>query len=65
MFFVQNQKIYNDYLQVENSLGVKQQATFVTLSKLVTAEALKQCLQFIYTGILEGPHHDFQVSKKE
>ena len=33
------------------------------MSKLVTSDAMKQCLQFIYTGSLDEQKGDLQVSK--
>lgn len=35
--------------------------TVVTLSKLITPQAMQQCLQFIYTGSLDKRYHDLQV----
>lgn len=32
------------------------------LSKLITAEAMKQCLQFVYTGNLDEKYDDLQVN---
>ncbi|XP_033209942.1 rho-related BTB domain-containing protein 1 isoform X2 [Belonocnema kinseyi] len=45
---------------IENTSGVQQQATVITLSKLVTPQAMQQCLQFIYTGSLDKKYHDLQ-----
>ncbi|XP_024936288.1 rho-related BTB domain-containing protein 1 isoform X2 [Cephus cinctus] len=45
----------------ENSHGVQQPTTIVTLSKLVTPQAMQQCLQFIYTGSLDKRYHDLQA----
>ncbi|XP_046822146.1 rho-related BTB domain-containing protein 1 isoform X2 [Vespa crabro] len=44
----------------ENSNGVQQPTTVVTLSKLITPQAMQQCLQFIYTGSLDKRYHDLQ-----
>lgn len=48
-------------LQTENANGVQQPMTVVTLSKLITPQAMQQCLQFIYTGSLDKRYHDLQV----
>lgn len=45
---------------IENAYGVQQQSTIITLSKLVTPQAMQQCLQFIYTGSLDKKYHDLQ-----
>lgn len=47
--------------QTENANGVQQPTTVVTLSKLITPQAMQQCLQFIYTGSLDKRYHDLQV----
>ncbi|KOC70979.1 Rho-related BTB domain-containing protein 2 [Habropoda laboriosa] len=44
----------------ENPNGMQQPTTMVTLSKLVTPQALQQCLQFIYTGNLDKRYQDLQ-----
>ncbi|KAG8038571.1 hypothetical protein G9C98_006267 [Cotesia typhae] len=44
----------------ENSNGVQQPTTVVTLSKLITPQSMQQCLQFIYTGSLDKRYHDLQ-----
>ncbi|KAK0183399.1 hypothetical protein PV327_001445 [Microctonus hyperodae] len=44
----------------ENTNGVQQPTTVVTLSKLITPQAMQQCLQFIYTGSLDKRYHDLQ-----
>ncbi|XP_020284664.1 rho-related BTB domain-containing protein 1 isoform X2 [Pseudomyrmex gracilis] len=44
----------------ENANGVQQPMTVVTLSKLITPQAMQQCLQFIYTGSLDKRYHDLQ-----
>lgn len=48
-------------LQTENANGVQQPMTVITLSKLITPQAMQQCLQFIYTGSLDKRYHDLQV----
>lgn len=48
-------------LQTENANGIQQPMTVVTLSKLITPQAMQQCLQFIYTGSLDKRYHDLQV----
>lgn len=40
---------------------MQQSTTVVTLSKLITPQAMQQCLQFIYTGSLDKRYHDLQV----
>ncbi|XP_036149562.1 rho-related BTB domain-containing protein 1 isoform X3 [Monomorium pharaonis] len=45
----------------ENANGVQQPMTVITLSKLITPQAMQQCLQFIYTGSLDKRYHDLQV----
>ncbi|KAL0129664.1 hypothetical protein PUN28_001734 [Cardiocondyla obscurior] len=44
----------------ENANGVQQPMTVITLSKLITPQAMQQCLQFIYTGSLDKRYHDLQ-----
>ncbi|KAK1122680.1 hypothetical protein K0M31_009123 [Melipona bicolor] len=44
----------------ENTNGMQQPTTVVTLSKLITPQAMQQCLQFIYTGSLDKRYHDLQ-----
>ncbi|KAF7995181.1 hypothetical protein HCN44_004653 [Aphidius gifuensis] len=46
----------------ENSNGAQQSTTVVTLSKLVTPQAMQQCLQFIYTGNLDKRYHILQTA---
>ncbi|XP_066581695.1 rho-related BTB domain-containing protein 1 isoform X2 [Prorops nasuta] len=46
----------------ESSNGVQQPTTVVTLSKLITPQAMQQCLQFIYTGSLDKRYHDLQTA---
>lgn len=40
---------------------MQQPTTVVTLSKLITPQAMQQCLQFIYMGSLDKRYHDLQV----
>lgn len=40
---------------------MQQPTTVVTLSKLITPQAMQQCLQFIYTGNLDKRYQDLQV----
>ncbi|XP_076759757.1 rho-related BTB domain containing isoform X1 [Xylocopa sonorina] len=54
----QNIRVY----LTENTNGVQQQTTVVTLSKLITPQAMQQCLQFIYTGSLDKRYHDLQTA---
>lgn len=56
-----NCHIIVNILQTENANGVQQPMTVVTLSKLITPQAMQQCLQFIYTGCLDKRYHDLQV----
>lgn len=56
-----NYHIIVNILQTENANGVQQPMTVVTLSKLITPQAMQQCLQFIYTGCLDKRYHDLQV----
>ncbi|XP_012345204.1 rho-related BTB domain-containing protein 1 isoform X1 [Apis florea] len=46
----------------ENTNGMQQSTTVVTLSKLITPQAMQQCLQFIYTGSLDKRYHDLQTA---
>ncbi|XP_043247798.1 rho-related BTB domain-containing protein 1 isoform X1 [Colletes gigas] len=46
----------------ESTNGVQQPTTVVTLSKLITPQAMQQCLQFIYTGSLDKRYHDLQTA---
>ncbi|KAL7299662.1 hypothetical protein TKK_0007421 [Trichogramma kaykai] len=41
----------------DNGNGTFQQTTLVTLSKIITSQALQQCLQFIYTGNFDKRCH--------
>ncbi|KAH8371842.1 hypothetical protein KR093_009061 [Drosophila rubida] len=40
-------------VQVENQRGVSATQTIVTLNKLISQQALHQCLRFIYTGTID------------
>lgn len=53
--------VSSNALQTENANGVQQPMTVITLSKLITPQAMQQCLQFIYTGSLDKRYHDLQV----
>ncbi|XP_032691496.1 rho-related BTB domain-containing protein 1 isoform X2 [Odontomachus brunneus] len=46
----------------ENANGMQQPTTVVTLSKLITPQAMQQCLQFIYTESLDKRYHDLQTA---
>ncbi|XP_033341611.1 rho-related BTB domain containing isoform X2 [Megalopta genalis] len=46
----------------ESTNGVQQPTTVVTLSKLISPQAMQQCLQFIYTGSLDKRYHDLQTA---
>ncbi|XP_076678483.1 rho-related BTB domain containing isoform X1 [Andrena cerasifolii] len=46
----------------ESTNGTQQPTTVVTLSKLITPQAIQQCLQFIYTGSLDKRYHDLQTA---
>ncbi|XP_014222157.1 rho-related BTB domain-containing protein 1 isoform X1 [Trichogramma pretiosum] len=46
----------------DNGNGTFQQTTLVTLSKIITGQALQQCLQFIYTGNLDKRCHHLKTS---
>lgn len=48
-------------VQMENMRGINVTQTIVTLTKLITPQALQQCLQFIYTGTIEREFHNLQV----
>ncbi|XP_073838426.1 rho-related BTB domain containing isoform X2 [Musca autumnalis] len=40
-------------LQVDNNNGIQTNQTILTLTKLITPQALHQCLKFIYTGTID------------
>ncbi|XP_076651333.1 rho-related BTB domain containing isoform X1 [Halictus rubicundus] len=46
----------------ESTNGIQQPTTVVTLSKLISPQAMQQCLQFIYTGSLDKRYHDLQTA---
>ncbi|XP_015439385.1 PREDICTED: rho-related BTB domain-containing protein 1 [Dufourea novaeangliae] len=46
----------------ESTNGMQQPTTVVTLSKLITPQAMQQCLQFIYTGSMDKRYHDLQTA---
>ncbi|XP_078033162.1 rho-related BTB domain containing isoform X2 [Augochlora pura] len=52
----QNIRVY----LTESTNGVQQPTTVVTLSKLISPQAMQQCLQFIYMGSLDKRYHDLQ-----
>jgi Rho-related BTB domain-containing protein 1/2 len=47
----------------EEKNSINQTQTIVTLSKIITAKALQQCLMFIYTGAIDKEYLEFKVSK--
>ena len=47
----------------EERNSITQTQTIVTLSKLVTAKAMQQCLMFIYTGTIDKEYLELQVSQ--
>jgi len=47
----------------EERNSITQTQTIVTLSKLVTAKAMQQCLMFIYTGTIDKEYLELQVSE--
>ncbi|KAH8300381.1 hypothetical protein KR018_000825 [Drosophila ironensis] len=47
-------------VSVENQRGVNGLQTIVTLSKLITPQALHQCLRFIYTGTIDKDCNNLQ-----
>lgn len=47
-----------DGLQTSNT------QTIVTLTKLVTPQAMQQCLQFVYTGTIDKRFFELQVCKQ-
>lgn len=49
-------------VHVENQRGVNGLQTIVTLSKLISPQALHQCLRFIYTGTIDKDCNNLQVS---
>ncbi|XP_023159457.1 rho-related BTB domain-containing protein 1 [Ceratitis capitata] len=51
-------------VQMENMRGINVTQTIVTLTKLITPQALQQCLQFIYTGTIEREFHNLQEIKQ-
>jgi hypothetical protein len=40
-----------------------QTQTIVTLSKVITPQAMQQCLKFIYSGTIDKEYLDMQVSE--
>ncbi|XP_067643963.1 rho-related BTB domain-containing protein 1 isoform X3 [Eurosta solidaginis] len=51
-------------VQMENIRGVNVSQTVVTLTKIITPQAMQQCLQFIYTGTIEREYHNLQDVKQ-
>lgn len=49
-------------VQLDNSRGVFVNQTILTLTKLITPQAMHQCLKFIYTGTVEKEFYNIQVS---
>ena len=41
--------------------SIIQTQTIVTLSKVITAKAMQQCLMFIYTGTIDKEYLELQV----
>lgn len=57
----------NEYplFQIENGKHTYTQTqTIVSVSKLITPQAMQQCLKFIYTGAIDRECLDLQVSTK-
>lgn len=52
-------------VQMENSRGCNVAQTIVTLTKIITPQAMNQCLKFIYTGTVEKEFHNIQVIIKK
>ncbi|XP_017022734.1 rho-related BTB domain-containing protein 1 isoform X1 [Drosophila kikkawai] len=48
-------------VHVENQRGVNGLQTIVTLSKLISPQALHQCLRFIYTGTIDKDCNNLQL----
>lgn len=46
----------------EERNSIIQLQTIVTLSKVITAKALQQCLMFIYTGTIDKEYLELQVN---
>lgn len=49
---------------LENNRGVLLNQTIITLTKVITPQALHQCLKFIYTGSIDKELTDWQVCSK-
>lgn len=49
-------------VQMENQRGVSAVQTIVTLNKLISPQALHQCLRFIYTGTIDKECSNLQVT---
>lgn len=48
-------------VQVDNGRGNLINQTIITLTKIITTQALHQCLKFIYTGTIEKELNNIQV----
>ncbi|XP_037904360.1 rho-related BTB domain-containing protein 1 isoform X2 [Hermetia illucens] len=48
--------------QVDTGRGLSFTQTIVTLTKLITAQAMNQCLKFIYTGTIEREFQNLQTA---
>ncbi|XP_055854302.1 rho-related BTB domain-containing protein 1 isoform X2 [Episyrphus balteatus] len=49
-------------VQMENNRGVNVTQTIVTMTKIITPQAMNQCLKFIYTGTIEKEFHNLQTA---
>ena len=49
--------------QVDNGRGNLVNQTIITLNKVITTQALHQCLKFIYTGSIEKELSNVQVKR--
>lgn len=49
-------------IHADANRGLNTTQTIVTLTKIITSEAMNQCLKFIYTGTIEKEFHNLQVS---
>lgn len=48
-------------IPMENNRGLLLNQTIITLTKIITPQALHQCLKFIYTGTIDKELTDWQV----
>lgn len=51
-------------IPMENNRGILLNQTIITLTKMITPQALHQCLKFIYTGTIDKELTDWQVREK-